>query len=1114
MRASSTYLFLITFTLSLSLSLSQYTSVSDEDGFSIPSPISTPLPPSSLSSSFSSLALSDDFPTSCPYELLSCQSGGSFQGNCTEWIKKCANDILEEQRLNPVCTCPHTYTGADCAILVNPKISKPNVSHCGPHEEFDGVVVNLNNEKKHFECYMDYDTAKSYSVRSHRVILDVERPDFRHKRTANVKFTITSRHRNGSITKGHEHYHECWESQKDLDCDLQDCTTETIGGEAFYTCPKGVCHSCSEVQPSLCSPLLNPIFIKWPVKFSFSHMDAFQGLSRMVYQTKFGIFKMQCRTGACSKYTINTNYSPASPATWKTILIGAVGGGFLLLIAVAALWARRSGSKSYDGLMSSEALYKIEEEMEKELPLFGLSFHDVRYRVTIPTNSGESRVKHVLNGICGYVRPRELVALMGSSGAGKSSLMDILAGRDKTGTVTGHVSLICTTHGAQKRDRVVAYVPQDDHILHTQTVRESLTFSARMRLPPSYTNEMIAAKVTRTLRDLKILHIADSRIGHADAGGGISGGERKRVAIGIELVADPRVLLLDEPTSGLDSYSAHIVMSVLKETARKGCACVLTIHQPPSKIYRMFDQVLLLSRIGSQAFYGPPMAAVEHFIDSGYPQPEKFTNPAEYVLDVVSDHDQHEKLLDLPVNFFASAAYKALTLDATTALVHGAIELPMGDVDKEQEGFYREEDELDGAAGEILVGSPHDVDLLGGGSAASLREGEVVIGQVRRKSVDVPPDYHSHNGDGGVVAPVKKEYKKMMNMAGKSERERDDEATPFLLSSAPRRSPSSLSSSSLSLPPPANNGAGVNGSTPPSLSAATPPHMHWLPLYNRPRRSMCSRVGILLLRSLKHLAREPSLLAAQWLLTLLLALFIGGIFYDLDVKKSGIQNRLGFFFFSIMYFSLISTTSLSAFIAETRLFLRERAARFYTTLPYFISKFICDVIPLRVLPPMLYGSVVYWMMGLSNSPDKFSRFIVILVLVNVVAASACFFFSAIVRDVGTATLFASLFFIFCTLFGGLFLANDPDSSSPLVHLTSLSYFYYGYEALNVNEFSALQVWFNPNEQLDMPIPGEAVLRFFHLRTTWMYKDMAVLAGFIGLFTTSAFVALYFRKYKK
>ncbi len=177
-----------------------------------------------------------------------------------------------------------------------------------------------------------------------------------------------------------------------------------------------------------------------------------------------------------------------------------------------------------------------------------------------PGNSKPSGPRMVLKGISGVVRPGEMVAIIGPSGAGKSTLLDILADRRRAG-VHGFIGLDNDSYRAPHRKDVIHYVLQEDKMMETQTVREAITFSATLRLPRGTSAETIAIAVQRVLDDLSLSHIADSPIGSSDAGG-ISGGERKRVAIGMELVTAPGMLLLDEPTTGLDSANAELVVKV------------------------------------------------------------------------------------------------------------------------------------------------------------------------------------------------------------------------------------------------------------------------------------------------------------------------------------------------------------------------------------------------------------------------------------------------------------------------------------------------------------------------------------------------------------------------
>ncbi len=179
---------------------------------------------------------------------------------------------------------------------------------------------------------------------------------------------------------------------------------------------------------------------------------------------------------------------------------------------------------------------------------------------------------HILKGISGAVRPGEMLAIIGGSGAGKSTLLDILAMRKSTGEVTGEVTFNGTP-GKEIRNllrRVTGYVTQEDIHKETLTVRETLQFQAELRLDPKiFTKKMREERVDTVMRQLGISHRADTRVGNEEKRG-LSGGEKKRTAIGVALVTDPSVLYLDEPTSGLDSYNSLSVMRLLRELTQTG----------------------------------------------------------------------------------------------------------------------------------------------------------------------------------------------------------------------------------------------------------------------------------------------------------------------------------------------------------------------------------------------------------------------------------------------------------------------------------------------------------------------------------------------------------------
>jgi len=251
--------------------------------------------------------------------------------------------------------------------------------------------------------------------------------------------------------------------------------------------------------------------------------------------------------------------------------------------------------------------------------------------------------KQILNGISGKFAPKTLNAVMGKSGSGKTSLIKILTGRIGGGgssklELDGEIRLdhMAVDPTDIEVRRGIAYVEQDVSIPATCTPREAITFSARLRLDKSLSNSEINDVVNDILDNLGLQSCADTLIGGGVVirmSGGLSGGEKKRVQCGVELVTSPEIVVLDEPTSGLDSYSAQNLMGVLKKIADAGATVIVTIHQPPPPVVRKIDNLLLLMD-GRLMYMGPMGFAVEQkFSDLGYAKPDDY-NIADWLLQV------------------------------------------------------------------------------------------------------------------------------------------------------------------------------------------------------------------------------------------------------------------------------------------------------------------------------------------------------------------------------------------------------------------------------------------------------------------------------------------------
>lgn len=265
--------------------------------------------------------------------------------------------------------------------------------------------------------------------------------------------------------------------------------------------------------------------------------------------------------------------------------------------------------------------------------------------MVLKDKKGESQNKHILDNVWGEAKAGKTTAIMGASGAGKTSLFQTLAGRVSSGgkiTVeSDNIYLGGTKINPMDRDirRLFAYVAQHDALHESSTPRESLYFSAKLRLPKTTTHNEIDKLVNNCIAELGLTSCCDTMIG-GKFKKGISGGEKRRVSIGIELVASPSILFLDEPTSGLDSYAAGQVMKLLAQVAKAGKTVLFTIHQPSSDVFCSFDRLILLNK-GRVMHQGAVATICDDFSTLGYTVPPNY-NPADWLLDVAQINSVEE----------------------------------------------------------------------------------------------------------------------------------------------------------------------------------------------------------------------------------------------------------------------------------------------------------------------------------------------------------------------------------------------------------------------------------------------------------------------------------------
>ncbi|PPQ88680.1 hypothetical protein CVT25_010114 [Psilocybe cyanescens] len=688
-----------------------------------------------------------------------------------------------------------------------------------------------------------------------------------------------------------------------------------------------------------------------------------------------------CTFGECIRQNAidGSSGSTASEATKAKPLSGGViaglavvGGLLILALLLLALGlstqrtARRSGVP-FEQSRASVEWSNLSYTILGEKGIFGSKKGDA---TEIYTD------KVILDNVSGVVRPGQMMAILGPSGAGKTTLVEILAGRTKSGLVSGHFNIVAENADQTYAPRV-GFVPQQDILPPTLTVFEALLFAARLRLPENVTDQEKKDRVNVLLEKLGISAIKNSRIGDAmgSKSRGISGGEMRRVSIGLELIANPDVLLLDEPTSGLDSVSAARIANVLYDIAHdpvNPTPIIASIHQPSSQLYQKFDLVVLLSH-GRALYSGPgAFAPAEYFstVSPGTVAPyQQGYNIAEYLLEVANDP---------PVSLFQM---QSSSLQTTT---------PSGDDD-----LHR--------------------------SSSSEKE---------------------HNESQEPKAEKSSAYFETFRnrVTAKKTTGRRGYATSFL-----------------------------------------------------------TQLQYLCGREWKILKRDKSLFLTHVVVASILGVFCGGLYFNTGITIAGFQSRVGCLFFLGALIAFSSLSALHNMVEIRPLFLRERSSSYYSPTAWLLSRFFFDVIPLRLIPTIIVGSITYWMAGLAPNAANFFKFILILVLYSLAMTLFNFLLGTLFQNGGIAILLSALSALYQMTFAGFFvhLSDIPPVLRWLQWICPLKY---TLEALSVNEVDSGLLIQDTLQGVPVNISASLIMNLlFGFGLNNYYRDVLIHVGFIGGF---------------
>ncbi|KAF6035126.1 ABCG2 [Bugula neritina] len=628
-----------------------------------------------------------------------------------------------------------------------------------------------------------------------------------------------------------------------------------------------------------------------------------------------------------------------------------------------------------------------------------VAFNDLSYQINVSTGCCKSQPKVILQNVSGVFKPGTMNAIMGPTGSGKSTLLDILAERKHPSGLTGTVLIDGQPQPPDFRLRS-GYVVQDDVVMTTLTVRENLQFSADLRLSKEVSHKERVDRVQAVINQLSLGNCADTRIGNEFIRG-VSGGERKRCNIGMELIPSPGILFLDEPTTGLDASTAHSVMMLLKRLAASGSTIIFSIHQPRYSIFKLCDTIMLLGN-GRTVYHGPAHEGIHFFRTIGY-EIEEHDNPADFFLDVIIDG-------------------RTITQKESGA-----------------------------------ANSGKDVDL--NSVALCIEEGDPVE-RMNRKCEELSEAFNQS------------EWNKRIK----------EELLPY-------------------------SGV-VETAAVVTLSDMTLQTYHSSP---------CTQFGVLSKRTFLNLMRNPRTGIMQWFITVIFGTITGAFYFQVkDNCQAGIQDRVGAFFFVVMNQIFANLSAIDLFILERGIFMHENISGYYRTSAYFFSKLFCDLLPYRTFPVIIYGTIVYWMMGLVPEWQPFLVFLLTIVMTAWAATFIAFAASASTKQQAMASLTVALMYVFQMVFSGLLVNLKSAWFSQMKYF---SLFYYSIAALEINEFTHLNVTkfqvngTNPhtNETYNC-IRGnsKAYLEsqgLYYKEPINMWVNIMALAGFALVFMVIAYIQL-------
>ncbi|KAH8412893.1 hypothetical protein KR009_006528 [Drosophila setifemur] len=628
-------------------------------------------------------------------------------------------------------------------------------------------------------------------------------------------------------------------------------------------------------------------------------------------------------------------------------------------------------------------------------PPVDIEFCDISYSVADGHRRG---FKTILKSVSGKFRNGEITAIMGPSGAGKSTLMNILAGY-KTSQLSGSVMINSKERNLRRFRKLSCYIMQDDVLIANLTVREAMMVAANLKLGKnmiSYAKVVVVEEILETIGLKESVNTLTCNL---------SGGQRKRLSIALELVNNPPVMFFDEPTSGLDSSTCFQLISLLRSLARGGRTIVCTIHQPSARLFEKFDHLYLLAQ-GQCVYEGRVRGLVPYLSSLGYECPS-YHNPADYVLEVASGEygDAVPKLVD------------AVKAGACKKYSHKDYVL-------------------------TLAQKKSHNDIIKGSGSGAKNTATLILEDEKPPLEDRPPETELALA---LVDPAELKPPKTLE----TQQSQNSDCSVVNMPTTALDDSCSFSSSKGNTHNAVGSGSGGPSAVVGCMTSLLDSHESVVTLPSKTGfpTSGWTQFWILLKRSFRTILRDRMLTHMRLFSHIIVGAIIGMIYYDVGNEASKIMSNAGCIFFVSLFttFTAMMPTILT-FPTEMSVFVREHLNYWYSLKAFYFAKTLADM-PFQIVFSSVYVLVVYYLTSQPMELERVSMFVLICVLNSLVAQSLGLLIGA-GMNIETGVFLGPVTTIPTILFSGFFV-NFDTIPGYLQWVTYVSYVRYGFEGAMV-----------------------------------------------------------------